>query len=49
MKLRILLISSLPPPEGGISTWTKYIMNTVKSGHLVDIINTALTGKRAKN
>ena len=26
----------------------KYIMNTVKSGHLVDIINTALTGKRAK-
>ncbi len=49
MKLRILLISSLPPPEGGISTWTKiYNEHCKKSGHLVDIINTALTGKRAK-
>ncbi|HEB2433781.1 glycosyltransferase family 4 protein [Bacillus thuringiensis] len=47
--MRILLISSLPPPEGGISTWTKiYNEHCKKSGHFVDIINTALTGRRAK-
>jgi glycosyltransferase involved in cell wall biosynthesis len=46
--LRILLISPLPPPAGGIATWTKQYMKWIKeNGFNIDIVNTAVIGKRA--
>lgn len=51
--VRILYISPVieeGKPTGGIANWTK---NVIKSkyleGHLVDVVNTALIGNRAKN
>lgn len=47
--MKILLVSPLPPPEGGISTWTKnYIEYCNSNGVECEIVNIALTGKRAK-
>lgn len=47
--LKVLLISPLPPPAGGIATWTKqYIKWASRNGLNVDIVDTAVTGKRAK-
>jgi glycosyltransferase involved in cell wall biosynthesis len=47
--LRVLLISSLPPPAGGISTWTKQYIEWAAGNSLnVDIVNTAVVGKRAE-
>src|SRR5262245_23805983 len=31
--LRVLLVSPLPPPEGGISTWTRQVSEVVSSLH----------------
>jgi glycosyltransferase involved in cell wall biosynthesis len=46
--LRVLLISPLPPPAGGIASWTKqYIEWSEINSLCVDIVNTALLGKRA--
>lgn len=45
--MNILLISPLPPPEGGIATWTiKYISFCEKNHINVSLVNTALTGLR---
>ena len=47
--LRVLLISPLPPPAGGIATWTKQYIDWASSNSLnVDIVNTAVVGKRAE-
>lgn len=49
MNLNILLISPIPPPAGGIATWTDlYEKSEETKKHKLDIINTALTGKRAE-
>lgn len=46
-KLKILLISPLPPPAGGIATWTKLFINSeIAKEHNVDLINSAIKGKR---
>ena len=48
-KMKVLLISPLPPPEGGIATWTKlYSEYCIENNVDFDIVNIALTGKRAK-
>lgn len=45
--LKVLLISPLPPPAGGIATWTEQYVNWSKKNELkVDVVNTALIGKR---
>lgn len=47
--LRILLVSPLPPPAGGIASWTQqYIEWSVKNNLSVEIVNTAVIGKRAE-
>lgn len=46
--MKILLVSPMPPPAGGIATWTKvYCKYLESSGHSVRLINTAVVGKRA--
>lgn len=48
-KLRVLLISPLPPPAGGIASWTKQYIEWSNNHDLnVDIVNTAVIGKRAE-
>lgn len=48
-ELRVLLISPLPPPAGGIASWTKqYIEWTEKNSLIVEVVNTAVIGKRAE-
>lgn len=45
---RVLLISPLPPPAGGIATWTKQYVNWAKmNSKSVEIVNTAIIGRRA--
>lgn len=47
--LRVLLVSPLPPPAGGIASWTEqYISWSEKNGMRVKIVNTAVIGKRAE-
>lgn len=47
---RILLISPIPPPEGGIATWTEQYIGWSKNNKIkVDLVNTALIGSRKKN
>lgn len=47
--LKILLVSPLPPPAGGIASWTQqYIDWSEKNNLRVDIVNTAVIGKRAE-
>lgn len=47
--MNILLISPLPPPAGGIASWTqKYLKNNKAAEHNVFIVNTAVIGKRVK-
>lgn len=47
--LRVLLLSPLPPPAGGIATWTKQYIDWASSNSLnVDIVNTAVVGNRAE-
>ncbi|WP_431029549.1 glycosyltransferase family 4 protein [Lysinibacillus sp. LZ02] len=49
-KLKILLISPLPPPAGGIATWTKLFINSEQAKkNVVDVVNVAITGKRINN
>lgn len=46
--MKVLLLSPLPPPAGGIATWTEEYCRFVESAeHSVRVINTALVGKRA--
>jgi len=48
--LKILLVSPLPPPAGGISSWTEQYIDWAKKNNLsVVIVNQAVIGKRAEN
>ena len=45
--LKILLVSPLPPPVGGIATWSKRYLEWAQNNNLkVEIVNTAVIGKR---
>lgn len=47
--LKILLVSPLPPPAGGIASWTQqYIDWSEKNNLSIDIVNTAVIGRRAE-
>ena len=47
--MKILLISPLPPPAGGIATWTKrYLEFSEAKKNSVELLNTAVQGKRIK-
>lgn len=48
--MKILLVSPLPPPAGGIATWTKLYINSkkVKDNSLI-VVNTAVKGSRIDN
>lgn len=47
MKGSIILVSPLPPPEGGMATWTvKYLEYCEEKGIKVDIVDIALKGRR---
>ena len=49
-KMKVVLVSPLPPPNGGIATWTKKILqHAYKYGIDYNIVNTALCGKRSTN
>ncbi|WP_332648212.1 glycosyltransferase family 4 protein [Lysinibacillus sp. 54212] len=49
-KLKVLLISPLPPPAGGIATWTKLFINSeLAKENKVDIVNSAIQGERVNN
>lgn len=45
--MRILLLSPLPPPSGGIARWTERYLEWCKGKHNVAVVNTALQGERA--
>lgn len=48
--MKILLLSPLPPPAGGIATWTKlYLQSDAIKNHKVTLINTAVTGERVES
>ena len=48
--MNILLISPLPPPSGGIATWTQsYINSETARNNYVRVVNTAIRGNRANN
>lgn len=45
--MRVLLISPLPPPAGGIAAWTqRYIKYFEENGLSCDVVNTAVIGVR---
>lgn len=47
--MKVLLISPMPPPNGGIATWTKkYLQHCNAFGVEADIVNTAVIGHRGK-
>lgn len=47
--MKIVLVSPLPPPEGGIATWTvKYRKYCNDNNIELTVVNNALNGKRAK-
>lgn len=48
--MKVLLISPLPPPSGGIATWTDlYINSNEAKRNYVKVINTAINGDRINN
>ena len=45
--MKLCLLSPLPPPAGGIATWTKlFLNNKVSQSNDVKFVNTAAIGKR---
>lgn len=47
--MKVLLVSPLPPPTGGIATWTLKYKDYCKENNVkCEIVNIALTGKRQK-
>lgn len=47
--LKVLLVSPLPPPVGGIATWTESYINWCKNKNIeIVVINTSVIGKRDK-
>lgn len=48
--MKILLLSPLPPPSGGIATWTNlYLQSDEIKNHKATLINTAVSGKRLES
>jgi len=48
--MKILLLSPLPPPSGGIATWTlAYINSTEAKSNYVQVVDTSIKGKRVDN
>lgn len=48
--MRVLLISPLPPPAGGIASWTKrYLESKTATENEIDIVDIALVGERMNN
>ncbi|MDM0948416.1 glycosyltransferase family 4 protein [Clostridium perfringens] len=48
--MKILLISPLAPPVGGIATWTKlYLNSSITKDHDIDLVNTSVIGSRINN
>ena len=48
--MKVLLISPLPPPAGGIASWTRrYLESRKAKENEVDVVNIAVTGKRVEN
>lgn len=49
--MKIMLITQLPPPSGGIATWSKAYLEYMNKKNGIEIlcINCALEGKRAEN
>lgn len=46
--MKVLLVSPLPPPKGGIATWTeRFVEYSKRNGLVCEVVNTAVTGKRA--
>ena len=46
---RILLVSPLPPPMGGVQTWTETLLRRgLPEPFAVDLVNTSQTGRRRK-
>lgn len=49
-EIKVLLLSPLPPPSGGDSTWTvMYMENASKLGVSVSLVNTSLIGQRSES
>ena len=49
-KMRVLLVSPLPPPNGGVAIWTKTYLSTCEGeGIQADVVNSAVVGRRVKN
>lgn len=44
---RIVFVSPLPPPAGGIATWTREVSAYIGGRYDVEVVNTALTGERS--
>lgn len=48
--MKILLISPIPPPAGGMAVWTEQYLSYMKgNNYKVDLVNTSVTGKRVQN
>ncbi|TAN67480.1 glycosyltransferase family 1 protein [Paraclostridium sordellii 8483] len=48
--MKIVLVSPLPLPAGGIATWTKgYLASKQVESNNIDIVNTAVKGSRVNN
>ncbi len=48
--MRILLVSPLPPPIGGMASWTKSFINHADDyNYVLNVVNTSLVGARSKN
>ena len=45
--MNVLLVSPLPPPSGGMATWTEQYLKDSKNQNTVYTVNTAFIGKRA--
>lgn len=45
--LRVLLLSALPPPSGGVATWTRQLLENVEAEDVeFSFVNTSLEGRR---
>ncbi len=48
--MKVLLFSPVPPPMGGIASWTKILLNNVDTKeHQITLVNTAFIGKAVKD
>lgn len=48
--MKVLLLSPIPPPAGGIATWTKLYLNSAEAkDNEIEIIDTSVAGNRVEN